>query len=843
MALQSTKAVVLAVTALAGSFPGIAVASSAQPTPNADTREEMSSELGAASEIIVTARRKEESLQDVPQAVSVVTSETLQKYNLLQVSEIGKVVSGLQIQGDNISMRGITFIQISNTPTQTVTTYLNDVAVPGQQFNSAIFDLGQIEILRGPQGTLRGTASPSGAITVTTRRPSLTTLEGQAIGSVGTRRSYNIQGGVGIPIISDVLAVRLAGVIDKSEGNGVRSVHNQDRPLHRTKGARVSLRFEPSNTFSANLMYQHLLVRDASFGSAVFGRGSPGGVNPNAPKGYNGPVLTIGENRAVTDLPTINVYNTDMAVGQLEWRFLNQRLNYIGSYADIHTQTPFAAADAGNILPGYEVPGSRSDSPKKIWTHELRLSSDERVAGVFDYVVGAFFNSDKSQVFATSGIAAFLPGAFGTPLSQPYTPGPANPRYVVDTFVFLPRTYEERSFFGNVTAHVSERFEVSAGVRRIHAETLRDLSIETQPAFVAQPIPATFCAGVGGTFGATYPNVCDIPVAPVKAVIASDNLVKHNAWIYDVAASYHFSDNLMAYAHVGSSWREGGFQVGVNNGKNDPLLNSLIFGSPEKSTSYEAGLKWTFLERRGRLNVTYYHQDFKGLIYTVPGCIPYLSYTSPTATPSVQTGVCNFTVNAPAKIDGIDVDLAVDITPRWSVSGNFSWANGRITGGLLPCADANFDGVPDGQVATVQQFLNAGVVLARCKVNTGASTAPKWNLRVQSEYRMPVAHQMEAFLRGNFAYQPRNPNASQTYVVPAYGLLDVYLGLRDPSGRWELNGYAKNLTNNRTLLSVSASEISPPTGLLTVFGPTGYRSFSRVLQREFGLTLRYSFGS
>lgn len=791
-------------------------------------------------DIIVTARRKVESLQDVPQTVNAVQAQDFANYNILAVGDIGKVVSGLQVNGDNISMRGVTFVTIGNAPIPTVATYINDVPIPAVDFNVASFDLGQVEVLRGPQGTVRGIASPSGALTTTTRRADLSEIGGYVSGSVGTRDNYNLQAAVGLPIIKDVLGLRVASVINATDANGVRSVFSSRRPTVLAKGVRASLRFQPSSDLEANVMYQRVTTNTHSYGTAVFGNGAPGGVNPNAPAGYNGPVLTINDYKAVTERRGNDHAMTEIIMGNIGWTFAGQHLSYIGSYQQSDRVTTFSPADTGNSLLGYEIAGPVQDSPRRLYTHEIRLSSDERIAGVFDFVLGYFRSSDKSPVVAGGGAAAALAGAFGPP-SGALRPVAPNPRFLLFSTVDLPRKIEESSFFANLTAHIGENLEISGGARRIHSENLRDLSYATTAGFIAFPLPAGVCGAVGGFFEATYANVCDIPVPPMPTVIAKNNLVKANTWIYDASLSYHLTPDLMVYGHFGTSWRPGGFGVGVNNGRNDPVINELIFQRPESSQSYEGGLKWSFLNRRARVNLGYYHQTFKDFLFTVPGSIRYLSYTSPTSTPSLGANP-NFTVNVPAKIDGIDLDVAFQISDRWSLSGNLSWQKGRVKG-LIPCNDGNFDGKPDDLLPTLTQFQSSGRLIAQCQLEAGSSSAPNWSLRAQTEYRAPLSISTEGFARGLLAYQPRNANASQTYVVPAYALLDLFLGIRSTSGQWELSAYGKNITDTRKVIARGSGQVLPPLNLRALFGDTGYTTYALTPRREFGLNLRMSFGS
>src|SRR3546814_2406794 len=113
-------------------------------------------------------------------------------------------------------------------------------------FNS-MFDVGQIEVLRGPQGTLRGRASPSGSITVTTQKPDLYESGGYADLTRTNLDALNVNGAFNLPIIPEKLAIRIAGIDDRNEGDHVRSIHSSVEPSAATKAYRASLRFEPGS--------------------------------------------------------------------------------------------------------------------------------------------------------------------------------------------------------------------------------------------------------------------------------------------------------------------------------------------------------------------------------------------------------------------------------------------------------------------------------------------------------------------------------------------------------------------------------------------------------------------
>ena len=836
----------IAGTALSG-FSSVVCAQSAPQSPT----QPAASSGDVLAEVVVTARRKEESLQDVPQAVTPITAGEIARLNILEFIDIGEFAAGLTVGGGKISMRGVTYTTSAATFAPTTATYLNDAPTVPSTLSTVLFDIGQIEVLRGPQGTLHGIATPSGAITLTTRRPDLDQFGATAGATLATLHENNLQGAVNLPLITDKLAVRIAAVQEYNDANnigglnssssGVRSINNPISPFQRTDAGRITVRFEPTSDISADLMYQHIYSRTLDFPSAVFGSGSPGGVNPNAPAGYNGPVIGEYANLAVANSPTVGDTFNDNLTGQLNWDFAGQRLSYVGSWQRYTTDEQFADGDQGNTIPGASIRGSTVDSEDTVDTDELRIASVERIAGIFDYVAGAFHERDGVTTVGDNGAAAFLPGAFGPPSALPPDPVAPNTRYELDSIIDSPRTIKETSIFGNLTAHVGEKLEISAGTSHIFSSAQSYVAVTTTPSFAAVALPAAFCAAAHGQYGVTYPGICDVPVPSQAGLTPINYDPKGKPWIYDGSISYHFEEDLMAYVSTGSSWRQGPVTIGIENANQNPVLNALTFHAPETSKSYEAGVKWSFLDRRGRLNVDYFHQTFNNLVYTSPYAIYYLAYTgAPNPTVSTYPG---FVSSVPAKVDGFDIDFAGQLTRHWTVTGNLTWADSRLSNASIPCNSGAFNGSPDTIVPTVASFLAAGKDIALCKSSSSASTAPKWNANLQSEYDLPVVRNLDAFLRGILNYQPSNPYLNQNYVVPSYALLNMYLGVRDPSQKWEVSLFAKNLTDTYKVVTVGSSPVIAPAGLSTVFGGTGYSTVSYTPRRQFGITVRYSFGS
>jgi iron complex outermembrane receptor protein len=829
-----------------------------QPSADAATQAQEANEAIernaiVSPDIVVTARRRAESLQDVPQTVNAVTGEEIDKLNIQDFEDIETVVPGLNLEsagngfGATASMRGASFDVVTGSK-PTVVFYMNEVPIESNILFSSMFDIGQVEVLRGPQGTLRGRSAPSGAITVTTRRPDLNEPGGALNMTLTDHDGMNVQGGLSVPIIPDVLAVRLAGIIDESDNGGVRSVNNGRKPLLDTKAGRVTARFEPTDTISATVMYQYMKRRSRRY-TQVTGTGAPGGTvpayvfagftypaRPAPPANYNGPPIDPEDRLAVGEDPTDLTQEFQILTGTVDWEFAGQKLSYIGGWSKQNTSSR-GGGDPLNSYLGAAV--GTLDNINSYTSHEVRLASIERIANVFDYTLGAFWLTEKNDVNTIQ--RRFFPGAFGPIPANTTVPQPLvlpNEDFIAFTGIRRLGTTKEMSFFGTLTAHVDERSEITGGVRHI---TWKERP--TGPFFIdnATTPPATLY-DQGSTICLTpthalLPIGVTIPIPATCIANAADpNNTKDTAWVWNVSASHRFSDDLMVYATVGTSWRAGPFSVAPFDLEAPGFAssNDLRFHVPEKSRSYEIGFKSSFLDRRGRLNVAAYYQTFKNYFYLSNGT-PYLTFQ---AGAPRSTSSFDFTGSADAKVYGVDVEAAFKITPNWDISAAFSWAKGQIADDEVPCNDSDFDGVADNGVPTVAGFVAAGVIVARCKSNASISRSPRWNLSVRSEYAQPVRDDMDAFLRGQLTYYPSNPYKTRDLVIDSYGLLNLYAGLRAPDNAWEINVFAKNVLNTTKIVDFTLNTVPHE-----VYGDPGYSTVDLTARREFGINVRIAFGS
>lgn len=782
-------------------FASVSLLSLATPAFAQDHSSQSGDSVGSG-EIIVTARRKEESAQDVPLVVNAVPAATLNKLNIRDFKDVATLVPGLTLTpavdglAPSATIRGVNYDVNSAGNNGTIQFYLNDAAIGGGALFQSMYDIGQIEVLRGPQGTLRGIAAPSGSVTITTRRPDLEEIGGYVAGTVNTIGGVNVNGAANLPIIKDVLAVRVAGIVSDDEANRVHSINAPGiEPYVHSRGERVSVRFTPITDLEINGTYQHYLNHTQIFDQVV-----SSGLLFGSP--VVGTQIAADDREAVTGAPRevraeYNQYNI-----QAQYKIAGQRLNYVGGWADQHISSQYrddtgaafagfpgnAAADpiaSPNLLNYGQNTQSRSNNQ----FHELRLSSDERLFGMLDYVVGGMINRSVSPTDLIINTPLFL----GSP------PTPANFATFFRSNISLRNRSLERSVYGNATVHLGDATEVSGGLRYIHFNNYSTLTL------------------------------------------TNNGFSDFHTTVYQASIKHRFNENIMAYASTGSSWRIGAGTNGIilassgNLVSTDPALAALNVFTPEKSKSYEVGIKTDWLDKRLHLNVTYYHQDYSNYIFFSS---PILFQAFNGTAYSTSLSRSGLTTGVPVKVNGVEADFGFTPSRNFSVSGTASYSLGKITNGQVPCSiNPAAPPAPPAQIAL-------------CTVNQRASPAAPFTATLQSEYSHDINANLAGFLRGQLTYYGKSQNFPENPYddVKAYGLLNLFAGVHgSDDSNWEITAYVKNLFNVYRTLQVNASPYLATYGTTAGGGGAVVSNYNGINAatppREFGVSFRYAFGS
>jgi iron complex outermembrane recepter protein len=234
----------------------------AQTAPQADD-----AETGGIDEIVVTAQRQSQSLQDVPIAVSAFSSEALEKQQIENASDLQLTLPNVTFSkgnftGSSFTIRGVGDLCVGNSCDSATAIHVNGTPLIGTRlFETEYFDLERIEVLRGPQGTLFGRNATSGVVNFITAKPDLTGFKAAGEAEYGNFNAYKVKGMVNAAL-GDTLGVRLAGFYQKRDGY-TKNLFDDSRVDGRDMYAvRGSLRFQPSDTTTVDLMGYYFREKD-----------------------------------------------------------------------------------------------------------------------------------------------------------------------------------------------------------------------------------------------------------------------------------------------------------------------------------------------------------------------------------------------------------------------------------------------------------------------------------------------------------------------------------------------------------------------------------------------------
>lgn len=792
-----------------------------------------------AGEIVVSARRREESVQDVPAVVNAVTADSIAKLNIRDFKEVASVVPGLELKpnangiGTVSTVRGVNFDVNTAGNNGTIQFYMNDAPVSSDPIFQALFDIGQIEVQRGPQGTLRGRASPSGAINVTFKRPVLGEVGATMMATVNDLNGKNVNGSINVPIIADKLAVRVAGLYSEDRGNRVRAFNNpasvlpEYNPNNESRGLRASVSADPfDGLLKLDFMYQSIDRKATQFDPVQSASEYLGGV-------ANAGFISARDRLGVDTFPWRIRQRLDSYNWQAQLGLFGQRLYYVGHMQKnrIDTIEPFDKAGIFNnpygtllVMDGANAShlalpmrtgevSQETHSRSETDSHEIRLQNDERVLGMFDYVVGYLNYKLNSPTILEN---------WATAAGNPATP--SSPSAVIKIPLYRYGKTKEESVFANLTLHLGESTEIAGGLRHIWYRSNTG-GLQIAPGVPANtPINYAFDASTW-----TYDNpVLKDPRNPEKT-------------IYSASIKHDVTEDLMVYGAFGTSWRAGRSLIGTPT--NTPLWNSFLSTKDETSKSFELGIKSNWLDRRVTFNLTGYYQKFKNYGYALNEVLTVL----PGTTPSLTTR--RFTASVPVEVKGVEAELSARPIDGLSIGAMVSYTTGKIKNGLIPCVDMNSDGVPD--TAAPDPAAYAALVGAdnvdTCNANIRSFNSSPWAGTVQAEYARPVIANAEGYLRGLFSWKgnaqgdPTNQNDS----VKGHGILNMYAGIRDADGAWEVSLYGKNLTNTFRVLTRTPTPLGTRVSGYTQAQQRGFGYYGVTLTepREFGINARIAIGS
>jgi len=708
-------------------------------------------------EIVVTAQKRTESLQDVPVAVTAISGEKITSAGIQGLEDLTAYVPNVsmftQPGGGSPSAIYIRGIGSGNNVAfeQSVGMFVDGVySGRSRQYLVPFLDMGSVEVLKGPQGALFGKNTVAGAMILNSARPTDTfegELRGQYEFEYGTQEYVGVVSGP----LTDRLSGRLAGKYQEVEGFMDNLVRDMDAPEVENSSIRGSLLYDPTDSVQiyAKVEYSE---QDAT--------GSTNQMT-NLAGSFRGlvdhtDVLTPLENGRFDDKQTGDSWNLDVsktdslnAAVQLDWELDNHTFTSLTGYSDYDSETVLD----GDMTDLYFVEQNSFEDFEQL-SQEFRLSS----AGgeTLDYIVGVYLETQELKSNAPTNLSLVA-------LSAVNVPGSPVPPVELALVAPYEQDADTAAVFGQLTWHISDDWALTGGVRYSH---------ETKDAMLT-----TYTADFGSlepTDSAFLQVVASQLLGRVDAVLEDDRTSDNTS--YSVNLTWDYSDDGMAYLRTARGYKSGGF----NPNQGDGDIDAFEYDD-EEVNSVELGAKMTLLGGAATLNLAAFYTELTDLQVS--------SFTDN-----------GFVVGNAAE----STSKGVEAEGRLMVSEHLSFALS------LAYLSSEYDDFP-GAACDLYQVQAPDPVAAGCigydgtqnsglQNRAGQTTdrAPEWSGTFITNFFYPVGDAMEFRANLDVLYEDDlGENLSQNYQ-DSYFKVNARLGLGSVNDTWEVALLGKNLTDEVT---------------------------------------------
>jgi len=692
----------------------------------------------AIEEVVVTAQKRSESLQEVPVAISVTTEAQLKRDQVYALTDLLRTTPGLEISqtsgGESNGggrIRGIGTNIFNETSSASVAIVVDQVP-QGNTPADQLFDLAQVEVLRGPQGTLFGQTASAGVINITTKAPS---TEG-ASGSIGMDYVWEdydqtvIRVAANLPL-SENTAIRIAGRFKKEDGL-MRNVYLGQNDETEDTSLRLRLRSEPTDALQIDLIAEY--QKKEANGLAFFSPAKAPVSNAPFDSGFLSQMNY--DNCGLTNISERagEYCSTEMSVQDKENTAFSAIINYdmgdkiltsVTGFKSKKIETPFwdFSRRVGAAFASEQNTKGEGDQ----FSQEIRLSSNNEEK--LQYTVGAFFSKYD---YDTSPL---IDGAFGNPFNPigfsvcTLDAGAVPPvpflqaMFAADGFwcpvpVLFTKTdvsVESNSVFGDITYEINDKTSVFAGLRYNKQDS-------------------SYGTGINGP-------------------ISNKDSHSENNYSGRIGARWFFNDDDMIYASASRGVKGSMIDISPN-----PMLPTNIL-DPEIATSYEIGAKITTAEGAVVIDMNAFStrvQDYQSQI----------SFFVGTSLESVAQNVPSVTSK------GFEIDTIAQLTENFRLNAGFIY---------------NKVEYPEGYTGGDGSDLS-GLQLAY---------APSKKLTLSGEYTIPMNDGIEMYLNGNTYWKDDvrySDRASDLYVYPSHFNVGFSFGMRGNDDAWDVRVFGRNVT-------------------------------------------------
>ncbi|WP_068875066.1 MULTISPECIES: TonB-dependent receptor [unclassified Phenylobacterium] len=532
-------------------------------------------------EVVVTAQKRSENLQDVPVSVTALSGQALQERGVTNVTGLNNLAPGLRVSsGDaaanpKIFIRGVGLSDFNPNSSAGVGIYVDGVYVGSPLAQMAgFFDIGQIEVLRGPQGTLYGRNTNGGAVNITTKRPTQS-FAAEASAEYATYNALNLSGAVGGPVIADKLAVRAAAQYVRDDGYTYNRVTGHDVNDTDYWALRLSALYTPTSDFEALFQVSRFVNRGdatqpqhrALFPATAAAVGAGGFC---APAYYGtadcsdllGYVDTDRDNRAL-DANQEGKDKIDLfgASANMTWNLGSVSLVSVTAWSWAH-RNAFENTDSSPL----QMLEINYLARQRQFTQELRIQSNDSAGSPLKWVLGGYYLDETVKDASTQDVLRDL---------RPLFPDGFSLENSVATFSY-PYTQKTKGYaiFGQADYSLTDRLTATVGLRYSADEKSFDYQSQAEGGLIV--------------------------------LLTSKQKKTFSAWSGRLGLRYELGDDASVYATYNRGYKSGGFFGGLAT-----TPEELIPYDNEKLDSYEVGLKSELFDRRVRLNMSAFYYDYQ----------------------------------------------------------------------------------------------------------------------------------------------------------------------------------------------------------------------------------------
>jgi iron complex outermembrane receptor protein len=736
--------------------------------------------LAQLDEIVVTARKREETLQRIPVSVTAFRAQEIERIGIRDIQDIAQFTPGLSYQNINTTLalpviRGLAQTNILGSENN-VSNFINGIYLSNNRaFDVDLVDIERIEVIKGPQSAIYGRNSFAGAISYVTAKPSQE-FESYVEGTVGDDELWEAKASISGPIIEDTLAFRVAAMTKNFDGTFDNDVGGDNLQGYENWGVYSALDWQVTESFNAGL-WVYYVDQDNDHPAQVFYENDCGVSQFGTPTYICGTIPVPDDWSISRDAEGLDSENT-IAGLTLEWKINeNWTLSSLTGYADSESQSYLDTDGSGTGAP-FSINGAtgtvitntylgQGQTDVEDWSQELRLSfNGERwsASGGFYY-----YDSDRSDA------------SLGGVDSRPLGPGDTFDSFIAAIFAtpdpinapidsnLSEDEVETKAAFGSLSWQATDRLELSGELRYTDEEkdTNRILSF-TQPG--------------AGKDDETF-----------------------DFWTWRAIVSFQATDEQLYYASAAKGVRSGGFNANATI----PSENAF---DEEENITYEIGAKTQWFDNRVIANLAVYYVDWSDLQIA----------SRSNDLNNIFSVVRN---TGDAESYGLELSVNAAITENLTAGAGYAYVNPEFDNGAVDIGMRTFCGTDN----SLCSFNAQGDPLVGGN-QLGRTNEHQFNANV--EYQGPLVGEWEWYGRADLAYIDEQPVRSiETQFIDDYTIVNARVGV--VSDRYEVALWSKNLFDEDYLTAVSAQ---PRFDFITRTDTT------QAYGRTWGLTGRVKFG-